>query len=140
MAHALTGKAGAVTWGGGAINGKLRNWKLTFDGETVSDRGAGEDWESLLSLFSNWEVTFTAYALDQADWSLSSTASEVTLINATSTISLKRKSADTNPVFTATGLCTQIERVHDIENPSEYTVTVKCSEGVAPTIDTTPAT
>ena len=140
MAHGLSGKAGTVTWGGGAINGKLKNWQLEFTGENIVDRGAGEDWQSRIPLFSDWKVTFTAYALDQADWSLSSATAETSLINATSTIALKRKTGDTNPFFTATGLCTNIQRSHDIENPSEFTVVVECSEGVLPTIDTTPAT
>lgn len=139
MAHAVTGKAGAITWGGGAINGKIQDWRVEFTGQNVGDRGAGEDWESRLPLFSDWTATFTAFALDQADWSLSSAAAETSLINATSTISLKRKSGDTNPWFTATGLCTNIERTHPIDGNSAYSVTVVCSEGAAPTIDTTPA-
>lgn len=140
MAHAVTGKDGAVTWGGGAINGKLQNWTLNFSSNEVDDRGAGESWASRLATFNDWEVTFEAFALDQADWSLSSAAAETALIGATTTISLKRKSGDTNPYFTATGLTTAIQRNHPIEEASSYTVTVKCSEGSSPTIDTTPAT
>lgn len=141
MAHAVSGKAGAVTWGGGAINGKLTNWEANFSAEVIVDRGAGEDWQSRIPNFADWEVTFEAYSLDQADWSLSSAAAETALINATTTISLKRKSTDLNPWFTATGITTRIERMHPIEGqPSSYRVTVQCSEGTAPTIDTTPAT
>lgn len=140
MAHAVTGKDGAVTWGGGAINGKLQNWTLNFTAEETVDRGAGESWQSRLPVFNDWEATFEAFALDQADWSLSSAAAETALIGTTTTLSLKRKSGDTNPFFTATGLTTSIVRNHPIESSSTYTVTVKCSEGTSPTIDTTPAT
>ena len=140
MAHGLTGAAGVVTWGGGAINGKLREWTAEFTGNTTSDRGAGESWESRIATFNDWSVSFTAFALDQADWSLSSAATEASLIGTTTTISLKRKSGDTNPWFTATGMTTSIRRRHEIENASEYEVTVQCSEGVLPTVDTTPAT
>lgn len=139
MAHAVTGDALAITWGGGAVNGKGQNWRLRFEGEQANDRGAGESWDSLVPTFSRWEVTFELLALDQADWSISSTVAETALINATGTVSLKRKSGDTNPYFTATGLTVNIERDHRIGEASRIMVTVRCSEGTAPTIDTTPA-
>lgn len=138
MAHAVTGLAGTVTWGGGAINGKLTEWECEFTAEPVVDRGAGETWQSRVPLFSDWRVRFTAFALDQADWSASSATAETALINATTTIALKRKSGDTNPWFTTTGLTTSIRRRHPIGDNSEYEVEVVCSEGTAPTIDTTP--
>src|SRR5687768_16464145 len=101
MAHAVTGLHGAVIWGGGAINGKLQEWSLEYTGENAIDRGAGETWQSRVPLFNDWRVTFTAFALDQADWSLSSGAVETALIGATTTISLERKAADTSLHFTA---------------------------------------
>lgn len=140
MAHSHTGAAGAVTWGGGAINGKLQNWGLNLSAETVSDRGSGEEWQSRITTVKDWEATFEAFVLDQADWSLSNTTAETALIGATTTISLKRKSGDANPYFTATGTTTRIERTNPLDQNSSYRVTVVCSEGTAPTIDTTPAT
>lgn len=138
MAHAVSGKVGTVTWGGGAINGKLQNWKVNYTGEMAVDRGAGEGWQSRIQLFNDWEATFEAFALDQSDWSLSSSTAETALIGATTTLALKRKSGDTNPYFTTTGMTTRIERTHDINGASAYIVTVMCSEGTAPTLDTTP--
>lgn len=140
MAHAVTGKDGAITWGGGAVNGKILEWEMEFTSESADDRGAGESWAGRLGTFADWRGRFRCYALDQADWSLSSTTAETSLINATTTFALKRKSGDANPWFTTTGLTTRIRRVHGINASSEYEVEVVCSEGTAPTIDTTPAT
>lgn len=140
MAHSYSGKAGTVTFGGGVINGKLQNWELELTGNTINDRGAGENWASRIADFSDWTVRFIAFALDQADRSLSSATAETALINATSTVALMEKSTDTNPRFTATGICTSIVRRNPLEAAAEYTVEVQCSEGVAPTMDTTPLT
>lgn len=138
MAHAVTGKAGAVSLAGGAITGKLTEWSYELTGNSVSDRGAGEDWDSQAPTFSGWKATFKAYAADQAEMSITGTTSDVALIDTVAAIALKRKLADTNPWFSASGLVKSFKRTHNIEQPNEVEVTVECSEGVAPVMDTTP--
>jgi hypothetical protein len=139
MAHAVTGKAGAVTFAGGAITGKLTEWMFELTGSNVVDRGAGEDWQSKVPTFSDWKATFKALATDTTEMSITGTSSDVSLVNTSVAIALKRKSADTSAWFSGTGLVTSFRRTHNIEQPSEVEVTVECSEGVAPTMDTTPA-
>ena len=140
MPHAVTGQAGAVTVLGSALNGKLTKWTFTGEDELVDDRGAGELFMSRVGVSRDWTADVEGYVPDQAAMHvLNADEAEWTAAYSTSAVTLKFKSGDTNPYFTGTGLLKSFKVEAGIGGPSTFNFQIVCSEGTAPTIDSTPA-
>ena len=131
----ITGKDGAISLGGSAVNGKILEWELTSESKNVETDGMGDAWIPSVHIRNKWTVRGRAYALDQADWDL-----DQGLVGTEAVISLKRKSADTNPYFTDTGLLIRHRVTHNHEEGTEFEFEMQSSDSEAPTFDTTPAT
>lgn len=129
----ITGKAGAVTIAAAGVTGKVREWSLELDAKTVDDTAMGDTWQSQVGLTNSWKASFTAIMPtgSGADFYPASLGTDVA-------ITLKRVSADTNPVFSGTGILKSIRLRAPAEDLMTYELTVECSAGTAPTFDTTP--
>ena len=130
----ITGKDGAVTLGGGAINGTVREWMWEGNSKSVETDGMGDAWIPSVHIRSSWKATIRALAPDVADWDL-----DQGLLGTAAAVALKRKSADTNPWFSDTGLVTRFSITHNHEEATEFEIDVIGSTASAPTFDTTPA-
>jgi hypothetical protein len=129
----ITGKDGAISLGGGAVNGKVRSWTLNYTSTNVDASGAGDAVDELVHLRKNWVISGEFLALNQADWDL-----DLSLVGTAAVVSLKRIAADTNPFATGTGLVTQMQVTHEYDQPTTVTFEVR-STGTDLTFDTTPA-
>lgn len=131
----ITGKDGVVSLAAAAINGKLSDWKIKTSSENVENSGAGDAFKTRSHVRGDYSIDVEMYAFDQAAWDL-----HAGLIGTDVVYALKRKSTDTNPYATGTGLFAE----HEADAPASGSTTVKftilCNQGVAPTLDTTPAT
>lgn len=144
MPHGLTGQAGAVTlFGttpGTALNIKLTSWKYRGEIDWVDDTGAGELFESQVAVRKRYRVDVEGIVPNQAARHLFD-ADEAAFTGTTTTafFALKHKSADTNPYVTGTAGIKEFEITHPIAGVTTATFQLICSEGVAPTFDSTPA-
>jgi hypothetical protein len=129
----ITGKDGAISLGGGAVNGKVRSWTLNYTSTNVDASGAGDVVDELVHLRKNWVISGEFLALNQADWDL-----DLSLVGTAAAVALKRIAADTNPFATGTGLVTQMQVTHGYDQPTTVTFEVR-STGTDLTFDTTPA-
>lgn len=130
----ITGKDGAVTFAGAAITGKLTRWRLRSRSNHVDTTGAGDVTPERIHLTLEWEAEVEWNAPDQASWDL-----HHGLVGTSAAIALKRKSGDTSPYATGTGLYEEMET----DAPSDGAITGRgrvISNGTALTIDTSPAT
>lgn len=130
----ITGKDGAASIGGSAVNGKVLGWKLGFSSKNVETTGAGDSVIERVHLAKDWKAEIEFEAIDQASWD-----QHQSLVGTSATVSLKRKSADTNPYATGTGLVTDVSLDLPSDNAVKTTITVECN-GTDLTLDTTPAT
>ncbi len=130
----ITGKAGTVTLGGAAPNGKVTNWSFTGESRTIEDTGMGDTTVGRIHLFDDWTAEFTFAAADQAAWDQG-----LVLVGTAAVFAFKRKSTDTNPYVTGTGLVESVRTTVPHDGRVETTCTVRAN-GTAVTIDTTPAT
>lgn len=130
----ITGKAGAVTFAGSAVNGKITNWRMTKRSRNVEGTGAGDTLVERVHLVKDWEVEVEWNAPDQASWD-----QHQDLAGTSVAIALKRKSGDANPYASGTGLYEE----GTVEAPYDGIIKgrgrIVC-EGTDLTIDTTPAT
>ena len=129
----ITGKDGAISLGGGAVNGKVTLWELEVTSKNVENDGAGDARVTRTHLREDFTIRGEAYALDQADWDL-----DQALVGTSSAIALKRKSADTNPYASTTALITRFTVRMPASDNGTFTFEAQC-DGTAITYDNTPA-
>lgn len=130
----LSGAAGAVTFAGGAITGKLLGWKLRSKSKNIETTGAGDTVVERIHLVKDWEAEVEWVAPDQASWDM-----HHGLVGTNAAIALKRKVSDTNPFATGTGLYEEIETDAPADGAIKGRGRVVCS-GTDLTFDTQPAT
>jgi len=130
----ITGKGGAVTIAAAAVTGKVREWSLELEAGTVDDTAMGDTWKSQVPLTNQWVARFTAIMPTgtNADFYPASIGADVA-------ITLKRLAADTNPVFSDTGILKNITLTSPATDLTTYEVVVEGNSGAAPSFDTTPA-
>lgn len=129
----ITGKDGAISIGGGAVNGKVRNWRLRYEGTTADGTGAGDPVDELVPLRRNWIISGEFVAPDASDWDLG-----LTDVNTAVVVALKRKVADTNPWATGTGILISMEVNHPYDDVTTVSFEMRAS-GTDLSFDTTPA-
>lgn len=130
----ITGKDGAVTFAGSAVNGKITDWKLVKRSRNVEGTGAGDSYVERLHLVQDWEANVEWNAPNQASWD-----QHQDLVGTSVAVALKRKSGDANPYASGTGLVEECE----VDAPADGVITGRARivcEGTAMTLDTTPAT
>jgi hypothetical protein len=139
MPHGIGGNVIAMTIGGLPINFKLQGWRVRPFYDTIDDTCPGDLSHSRFATFADFEVEFHGYIPDQpARYILS--ANEAAL-GSEMTFELKEKISDTNPVFEATGLASELEiDAMDKDRPIGCRGRFMCSTGaqVTPGWDTTP--
>lgn len=128
-----TGKAGAIVLGAGAVNGKVIQWDCNLEDIDVVSRGAGDLYQTRENLALDWFIEGEFLALDQADWDLGQG-----LVGTAATVSVKRKSGDTNPWATGTGKVKRLRVVEKFDDVVRVTFRVECN-GTGLTFDSTPA-
>jgi hypothetical protein len=133
MPEVITGKDGAISIAGGAVNGKVTNWKATYTSKNIDNDGAGDAVVTRTHLRKDWTITGEFYNPDQTDWELGQD-----LVGTAVVLALKRKSSDTNPYITTTGLIEEFTVDHGASANSTSTFTAKCN-GTDLTFDTSPA-
>lgn len=133
--HAVTGDAGSISVAAGVLNGKFQGWETDFDANLISDRGGGEVWESRNRTHADYTVRGKVLAPNDANWAFLETEF---LAGVPVVFSLKRKTGDAQPYMTGTAQIEHVGRRHNLGANSEAEVVIKCSEGVAPTMDPTP--
>lgn len=129
----ITGKDGSISLGGSAVNGKVRSWRLTYEGTVADTTGAGDAVEEQTPLRKRWRISGEFVALDQADWDL-----DQGLVGTIAAIAVKRKSADTSAYASGTGVVTQFEVNAPYDGATIVTFEVQ-NNGTDLTFDTTPA-
>jgi hypothetical protein len=130
----LTGKAGAVTVGG--TTWIVTSWSYSESVDAADIRAMGDTWTERVALFKDYTVEVEGYLSTTEPYAQLSTAGAGSSVAFT----LKTESADTNPVVSDTGLCTEMS----LETPHDGPVTVRCTivseDGAAgPTVDTSPS-
>ena len=142
MAHPVTGKAGAITFGGIQANFRLLSWTLTVTSKNIETTAAGDTYTDRVHLTNDWKLEFEGQALDQAGWDLGQgNAAATPLVGTEAAATLKRKSGDTAAYFSDTGLVTDIVVSHPSDGATTVRGTMMSSDGSAgPTFDDTPAT
>jgi hypothetical protein len=129
----MTGKDGAVSINGGALVGKVTDWKANYTSKNVENDGAGDAVVTRTHLRKDWTVTIEFYVLDQASRILGAA-----LVGTSATFALKDKVSDSNPSVSGTGLYETWDRDHPASDNAKVSITVKC-DGTDLTIDETPA-
>lgn len=126
----ITGQA--ATWTiGGTLNGKAEEWQLTTNSENLDVTGCGDAYKERVHLHYDWEARLTMKLQTGSTMNpyTSALGTEVA-------IALKRKSTDSNAFFTGTGLLENIETGAKYDEEIKAVMTVRCSTGSAPTINT----
>ena len=135
----MTGKAGAVliaAAGGSAaaINGKVTDWDLDYSSVNVEANGAGDTVTERVHIRKDWTINAKAIFPDQA-----ARGAHEELVGASVIISVKQKSADTNPYATcATALLESCRPAFPATDVATYDLVIK-SSGTDLTFDSTPA-
>ena len=139
MAHGITGAAVAASVDGSTWNIKVQEWELEMRAETAEDTAAGDVYVSKVPTFGDYEVTLRGEVPDQAARHVINAGTESHFATAV-VFALKHKSSDTNPYVTGTALVDRLREKTNLKGIIEVELHFTCSEGVAPTIDTTPLT
>src|ERR1051325_4883446 len=95
----ITGKDGAVTLGGGAVNGKITEWRMATTTKVAETDGCGDPYVTRRFIRGDYTLDIEFHAFDQAAWDL-----HQVMVGTEVVYALKRKSADTNPYATGTAL------------------------------------